>query len=71
LEDSDEWVIFEDGDRLDSDNEKTNDLGFEYDEESGERVEENVNRFEIHTESNSLDWERIENEEDTIAFEQM
>ena len=71
MEDSDEWVIFEDGDRLDSDNEKTNDLGFEYDEESGERVEENVNRFEIHTESNSLDWERIENEEDTIAFEQM
>jgi hypothetical protein len=48
LEDSDEWVLSEDSDGLDSNDEETNDSDFESDEESGERIEENVNRFEIH-----------------------
>jgi len=38
-------------------------------EDSGKQVEENGHRFEIHTDSNSHDWERIETKEDKIALE--
>jgi hypothetical protein len=55
---------------LDSDDGETDDSSFESDEDIDERVEENVNRFKIHTDSNVPDWERIKTEEDKIANEQ-
>ena len=55
---------------LDSDDEETNDSGFGSDEDNCERVEENINRFEIHTHSNLPDWERIESKEDKIEIKQ-
>ena len=70
LENSDEWALSEDSDGLDSDDEDMNDSGFESDENSDERVEENVNRCEIHTDSNLPYWEHIETKEENIAIEQ-
>ena len=62
--------MIEDTYGLDIDDEENNDAGFESDEESDERVEVNVNRLEIDTDSNFPNWGRIENEEDKIANEQ-
>ena len=45
LEDSDKWVLSEDSDGLDSDDEETRDFGFEFDKDCCEKVEENVNFF--------------------------
>ena len=70
LQDNDEWVLSEDVNGLDSDNEETNNSGFDSDEDSGEGVEQNVNRFENHTDSNLHMWELIETKEDEIAIEQ-
>ena len=39
-------------------------------EDRGERCEQNVNRFEIHTDLNLPAWERIEPEEDKLEIEQ-
>ena len=63
-------VLSEDSDGLDSDDEETDDSGFESDEDSDERVEENINRCEIRTYPNLPDWERIEIKEDKITIEQ-
>ena len=70
LEDSDEWELSECSDGLENDDEESNDSGFESDEDISEIVEENANRFEIHTNSNVPDWERIETKKDKIAIEQ-
>ena len=64
LEDNDKWLLFEDNNGLDSDDEETNDSDFESDEDIGRRVEQSVNRFEIHNDSNLSAWERIETNED-------
>jgi hypothetical protein len=55
---------------LDSDDEKTSDLGYESFEDTDEKARKNVHHFEIHADSNSVVWERIETEEDEIAIEQ-
>ena len=56
---------------MDSDDkETTSDSGYEFDKESVGIAENNVNHFEIHTNSNSSLCERIETEEDKIAIEQ-
>ncbi len=54
---------------LDSDDEETNDSSFES-KQSGETAEQKLNRFEIHTDSDLLVWERIETKEDKITIEQ-
>ena len=55
---------------MDRDDEESIDSSFKSDETSSVIVEENANRFEIHTDSNLPDWERIETKEDNIAIEQ-
>ena len=45
-------------------------MGYEFDENSVEIAEKNVNRFEIHIDSNMPLWKRIETEEVKIAIEQ-
>jgi hypothetical protein len=69
LENSDEWLLFEDSDALDSDLE-TSDPCDEFDEESVEIAEKNANSFEIQTGSNMPLRERIKTEENEIAIEQ-
>jgi hypothetical protein len=72
LENSDEWLLSKDSDVLDSDDEKTtSDSGYEFDEESAGIVRNNVNRFEIHTNSNMSVWKRIETKDDKIAIEKL
>ena len=71
LENSDEWLLSEDCDGLDIDDEETtSDSGYEFDGKSVGIAENTVNRFEIHTDYNSPLCERIANEEDTIVVEQ-
>ena len=53
-----------------SDDEETKNSDFESDEDSGEGAEQNVNRFENHTDSNLHVWKLIETNEDEIAIEQ-
>jgi hypothetical protein len=55
---------------LDSDDKKTSDSCFEFDEDNSEIVEEKANRLEIQTDSNLHDKEHIETKEDKIAIEQ-
>ena len=70
LEDSDEWTLSEDSDGLDSDDEKSNDSSFKFDEPSGEVAEYNVPRLEIQSNSNLCVAERNEADDDEIAIEQ-
>jgi hypothetical protein len=54
---------------LDSDDEEiTSNSGYEFDKKSAGIVENNVTRFEIHTDSNMPLWEIIEFVEDKIAI---
>jgi hypothetical protein len=69
LEDSVEWLISEDSDGLDVDEEETSDSGYEYDKESAEKAEKNVNRFENHIDFDMSLRERIDPEEDEITNE--
>jgi hypothetical protein len=55
---------------LDRHDEETNDSGFEFDEHNGEGAGHDVNRFEIHTDSDLHVWGRIESKEDEIAIRQ-
>ncbi len=68
-EDSDEWVLSDDSVSLDSDDEIINDSYPEFDEQSGEGAEHNVDRVEIQTDSNLPVWERIKTIEDEITIE--
>ena len=70
LEDRDEWELSEDSDVLDSDDEESNNSGFEYDEDNRKIVEEDANRFEINIDSNLPDWKLIETKKGKIAIEQ-
>ncbi len=55
---------------MDNDDEESNDSSFESDDHNGEVAEQNVNRFEIQTDSNLRVAERNETDDDAIAIEQ-
>jgi hypothetical protein len=55
---------------LDSDDEVSKDSSFEFDDNSGEVPEQNVNRFEIRSDSNLRVAERNESDDNEIAIEQ-
>jgi hypothetical protein len=53
---------------LDSDDEESNDLRFEFDEHIGEVAKHNVIRFEIQSDTNLRVAERNETDDDEIAI---